>query len=148
LESIEAILTYVADKAAETVAKDECPFSEVAVLYAKKMPPDATTMPLPEMIAQSLAHKGIFSNWVSKDYHQKSIYDITTNSVAISTLYSAKGLDFACVFLVGLDTFDEVQMTRDQIKRLTYVGITRARYQLYIPYISKTPVIEKLIAAL
>jgi hypothetical protein len=48
LESIEAICAYVADKAAETVVKDECPFSEVAVLYAKKAPADAASMPLPE----------------------------------------------------------------------------------------------------
>jgi superfamily I DNA/RNA helicase len=146
LESIEAICAYVADKAAETVAKDECPFSELAVLYAKKAPADAASMPLPEMIEQSLSHKGIFSNWVSKDCHQKSIYDITTNSVAISTIYSAKGLDFACVFLIGLDTFDEAKMTLNQIERLTYVGITRARYQLFIPYIEETQVIRKLAA--
>jgi len=148
LENIEAICAYVANKAAETVAKDECPFSEVAVLYAKKTPPGEGELPVPEMIAQSLAQKGIFSNWVSENYRQKASYDITTNSVAISTIYSAKGLDFACVFLIGLDTFDEVQMTRDQINRLTYVGMTRARYQLFIPYIHKTPVIEKLLAAI
>jgi superfamily I DNA and RNA helicase len=146
LESIEAICGYVADKVTETVAKDECPFSEVAVLYAKKKPQGESILPVPEMIKQSLAQKGIFSNWVSKDYQQKSTYDITTNSVAISTIYSAKGLDFACVFLIGLDTFDEAKMSQDQIERLTYVGITRARYQLFIPYIKETQVIRKLSA--
>lgn len=146
LESVEAICAYVADKVAETVAKDECPYSEVAVLYAKKTPQGDSTLPVPEMIEQYLAQKGIFSNWVSKDYNQKSTYDISTNSVAISTIYSAKGLDFACVFLIGLDTIDEAKMTRDQIKRLTYVGITRARYQLFVPYVEETQVIRKLAA--
>jgi hypothetical protein len=31
---------------------------------------------------------------------------------------------------------------------LTYVAIAQARYQLFIPYIHKTPVIEKLLAAI
>ena len=147
-KDFEAICQYVADKAAETVEKDECPFSEVAVLYVKKTPPDDTSQTVPEIIEQALAAKGIFSNWIARDYQNKRSYDITTNSVAINTIHSAKGFDYACVFLIGLDSIDEAKATADQIQRLTYVGMTRARYQLYIPYIDKTPVIEKLLAAI
>jgi hypothetical protein len=60
---------------------------------------------------------------------------------------TAKGFDYACVFLIGLDSVDETHTTSQQIERLAYVGLTRARYQLYIPYINKTAVIEKLLAA-
>ena len=93
------------------------------------------------MIEQALAAKGIFSNWIARDYQNKRTYDITTNSVAINTIHSAKGFDYACVFLIGLDSVDETKATAEQIERLAYVGMTRARYQLYIPYINKTPVI-------
>jgi superfamily I DNA/RNA helicase len=67
------------------------------------------------------------------------------DSVAISTIHSAKGLDYAHLFLLGLDTFDEERLAAEHIERLTYVGVTRARYQLFIPYIRKTPLIEKLL---
>jgi ATP-dependent exoDNAse (exonuclease V) beta subunit len=50
--------------------------------------------------------------------------------------------------LIGLDSVDETKATTKQIERLAYVGMTRARYQLYIPYIQKTPVIEKLLGAI
>ena len=51
------------------------------------------------------------------------------------------------MFLIGLDSVDEAKATAEQIERLTYVGMTRARYQLYIPYINKTAIIEKLLDA-
>ena len=146
-KDFDAICQYIADKTAETVKKDECPFSEVAVLYVKKTPPDGTSKTVPELIEHALAAKGIFSNWVARDYQNKRSYDITTNSVAINTIHSAKGFDYACVFLIGLDSVDETKATADQIERLAYVGLTRARYQLFVPYINKTPLIEKLLAA-
>ncbi len=148
LKYFDAICQYIADKTAETVKKDECPFSEIAVLYAKKTPPDGTSQTVPELIEKALAAKGLFSNWISKNYQNKRTYDITTDSVAINTIHSAKGFDYACVFLIGLDSLDEAKATTEQIERLAYVGMTRARYQLYIPYINKTPVIEKLLAAI
>ena len=148
LKDFETICHYIADKTTQIVAEDECPFSEVAVLYVKKTSPDGTSQTVPEMIEQALAAKGIFSNWIARDYQNKRTYDITTNSVAINTIHSAKGFDYACVFLVGLDSLDHSEATAEQNKRLAYVGLTRARYQLYIPYISKTPVIEKILAAI
>ena len=148
LKNFEAICQLVADKTTEMVEKDECPFSEVAVLYVKKTPPEGTSHTVPELIEQALAAKGIFSNWVSRDYQNKRAYDITTNSVAINTIHSAKGFDYACVFLIGLDSVDEIRAAAEQIERLTYVGMTRARYQLYIPYIKKTAIIEKLLATI
>jgi superfamily I DNA/RNA helicase len=65
--------------------------------------------------------------------------------VTISTIYSAKGLDYTCVFLVGLDLLTEEKMAAEHIRNLTYVGLTRARYDLYVPYITKTKLIEQLL---
>jgi ATP-dependent exoDNAse (exonuclease V) beta subunit len=148
LKDFDVICQYIADKTVEMVKTDECPFSEIAVLYVKKTPPDGTSQTVPELIEKALAVKGIFSNWVARDYQNKCTYDITTNSVAINTIHSAKGFDYACVFLIGLDSVDETKATAEQIERLAYVGMTRARYQLHIPYINKTAVIEKLLAVI
>jgi hypothetical protein len=139
LKDFESICQFIVKKTAETIEKDECPFSEVAVLYVKKNLPDEASKTIPELIEQAFAEKGIFSSWVARDYQSKRSYDITTNSVAINTIHSAKGFDYACVFLIGLDSVDQAKTTAEQIDRLAYVGITRARYQLYIPYIEKNP---------
>jgi DNA helicase-2/ATP-dependent DNA helicase PcrA len=57
------------------------------------------------------------------------------------TLHSAKGLEFNLVFLVGMEEglFPSAQSVDDMARleeerRLCYVGITRARQQLYMTY--------------
>lgn len=53
--------------------------------------------------------------------------------------------DFACAFLVGVDLLEPDQRwSAEQIHSLVYVGITRARYQLIIPFHRETTLIEKL----
>jgi superfamily I DNA/RNA helicase len=104
--------------------------------------------PLPRMIEKALDARGILNTWVSEDYHSKKTYDITTNSVTISTIHSVKGLDYSTVILLGLDYLKPRGWSEDQLERLAYVAITRARYQLFIPYIEKSNLIQKLITAL
>jgi hypothetical protein len=139
------ITEYTADKITEIVETDSCPYSEIAVLYAMKYPGDSLRAPLPEMIEKALDSKGILNNWVSEDYRSKKTYDITTNSVTISTIHSVKGLDYSTVFLLALDFLEPRDWSEDQLDRLTYVAITRARYQLFIPYINQSALIKKLL---
>jgi DNA helicase-2/ATP-dependent DNA helicase PcrA len=63
------------------------------------------------------------------------------NGVALMTLHAAKGLEFAVVFIVGLEegTFPhERSMSSpeelEEERRLCYVGITRAKERLYLTY--------------
>ncbi|MEX1329746.1 MAG: 3'-5' exonuclease [Desulfobacterales bacterium] len=70
-------------------------------------------------------------------------YDITTNSVVISTIQSVKGLDYSVVFLLGLDFLEPKHWSEEQIEKLIYVAITRARYQLFIPYVVENQFISK-----
>ncbi|QQS18582.1 UvrD-helicase domain-containing protein [Candidatus Saccharibacteria bacterium] len=65
------------------------------------------------------------------------------NAVTLMTLHSAKGLEFPVVFMVGLEEsilphsralYDQSEMEEE--RRLCYVGMTRAREDLYMLYAS------------
>jgi DNA helicase-2/ATP-dependent DNA helicase PcrA len=63
------------------------------------------------------------------------------DSVTLLTLHSAKGLEYPVVFLAGMEdgllphsrSFDEREAMEEE-RRLLYVGITRAKDQLYMTY--------------
>jgi len=143
LKNLDEVVAFTADKIGKVVKAEGCPYSEIAIIYTLKRP-DPTRESLPALLENTLASKGILSRWASENYRSKQTYDITTNSVTISTIHSVKGFDFSCVFLIGLDYLEPKGWTEEQINNLVYVGMTRARYQLYIPYIKKNRLIERL----
>ena len=69
------------------------------------------------------------------------IYD--QGSVTLMTLHAAKGLEFDVVFMVGMEEslfphsralYDQADMEEE--RRLCYVGMTRAKRELYLTYAS------------
>ncbi len=81
--------------------------------------------------------------------HVSLVMDTDSNSdldaVSLMTLHSAKGLEFDCVFLPGWEeglfphqrSLDEGGRSGlEEERRLAYVGITRARQQCYISFVS------------
>jgi superfamily I DNA/RNA helicase len=70
---------------------------------------------------------------------------LTDPSVKVSTLHSAKGLEFRVVFICGLEALNDegaeshTEMVETEERRLLYVGMTRARERLYISYHGQIP---------
>ncbi|HYH74479.1 MAG TPA: UvrD-helicase domain-containing protein [Candidatus Saccharimonadales bacterium] len=69
--------------------------------------------------------------------------DFEGNAVTLMTLHASKGLEFPVVFMVGMEEtvfpssrslYDPAQMEEE--RRLCYVGMTRAREELYMIYAS------------
>ncbi len=69
--------------------------------------------------------------------------DQNDNVVTLMTLHAAKGLEFPVIFMVGLEEtilphsralYDQNEMEEE--RRLMYVGMTRAREELYLLYAS------------
>lgn len=147
---VDGIALFVAEKIKKIHIEDGYPFSDIAIIYTiRASDGNAAGTLLPKFFQTALESKGIMSNWISEDYRSKKSYDITTNSVTISTIHSAKGLDYACIFLVGLDLLKPGDhWSEEQINSLTYVGLTRARHQMFIPYVKETHLITKLRSSL
>lgn len=68
-------------------------------------------------------------------------YDSDADSVTLMTIHSAKGLEFPYVFIVGVEEgIFPGEMSKysqediEEERRLAYVGITRAKKELYISY--------------
>lgn len=95
-------------------------------------------------VAQSYADQGmdVFLEEVAlvSDVDQA---DFEGNAVTLMTMHASKGLEFPVVFMVGMEEtvfpssrslYDAAQMEEE--RRLCYVGMTRAREELYMIYAS------------
>ena len=83
---------------------------------------------------------------VEQEYQPKitRVQKGNTNSVTLMTLHAAKGLEFAVVFMVGMEEglfpHSRALMEREELeeeRRLCYVGITRAKERLYFTYANR-----------
>ena len=69
--------------------------------------------------------------------------DFSGDVATLMTLHSAKGLEFPVVFMIGMEEtilphsqslYDQAEMEEE--RRLCYVGMTRAKEELYLSYVS------------
>jgi DNA helicase-2/ATP-dependent DNA helicase PcrA len=69
--------------------------------------------------------------------------NLTGDTVTLMTLHAAKGLEFPVVFIVGMEEsifphsrsfYDQSEMEEE--RRLCYVGMTRARQELYLSFVT------------
>ncbi|HEY3377107.1 MAG TPA: UvrD-helicase domain-containing protein [Armatimonadota bacterium] len=64
------------------------------------------------------------------------VYDPRAARVALMTVHAAKGLEWEVVFMIGCEegSFPHPASPEDEERRLCYVGMTRARTQLFLSY--------------
>ena len=54
-------------------------------------------------------------------------------------------MDWSVVFAVGLDAMEPGnRWSKEQLKNLAYVAITRARYELVVPYVTENGLVRRL----
>jgi len=145
LEEIEAFLTNDMKRCLEGEGYKR---SEIAVIYDDKVYGPSMfaydNRALPMRILNKLETSGIPAVWVSQDVRSKEMYDITTDRVSLISIHSSKGLDFELVYLVGIDHIRPTQATKEALIPLVYVGMTRAKYRLVIPYVEETEIIKRM----
>ncbi|MDR0466827.1 MAG: NERD domain-containing protein [Deltaproteobacteria bacterium] len=117
------------------------PYSEMMILYVSRRYA-GLDRELPLFLQDALEERGILASWPARDAQSKAGWDITTDSVTISTIHSMKGMDAEAVFVIGLDALNPKQAPNPHV--LAYVACTRARRFLDILYAQETPLIAAM----
>jgi len=80
-------------------------------------------------------------------------FDNNADSVVLMTVHSAKGLEFPIVFMVGMENgiFPGIQSLdnpkeMEESRRLCYVGITRAKENIYMTFADTRRVFGKMVS--
>lgn len=127
------------EKVKNWVRADASPKS-VAVLYASSHGPAVT-----EGVFNALRSEGIPVFWATnpKDKAARTRLAAATEPVVLSTIHSAKGLEFPRVALCEISREDEdVESSR----KLAYVGMTRATHELFVTTDAGNPLVNDLSA--
>ena len=117
------------------------PYSEMMILYTSRLY-KGLDGELPLFLRDELEGNGIMAALPAQNAQSKAGWDITTDSVTISTIHSMKGMDAEAVFVLGLDTLKTSHARTPNA--LAYVACTRARRFLDILYVHDAPLIEAM----
>ena len=97
-----------------------------------------------QAIRAQLAVTEIPNFWMSENSHTKRKYDQFREEVTISTIFSAKGLEFEVVYIVGLELYPWSKRNKRENASLLYVAMTRAKSELQMFSTVSTPYVEKI----
>ena len=143
LPAVRDLAAALADRAGEGAVVGQLAASAAGLMVA--LPDAATTIERAVDLLEPLARRcgddlAGFLEELSLGSQQDS-WDPRARCVSLLTLHASKGLEFAVVFLVGLDDgllplrFGPRALEADALdeeRRLLYVGMTRARQRLYL----------------
>lgn len=119
-------ISYILDQVQDLLDEMECTLADIAVLYTDRRWADRFL----DAFRQEFGPDKLF--WISENTHSKDRLDITSRMLKLSTIESAKGLEFRVVFLVGLDDLPRPTRDIETERKLAYVGLTRAQDLLFL----------------
>ncbi len=104
----------------------------VLILYRHK---NVRGFQLVDYLMARLRQENIPHDWIAEDAYAKRTFEWEAESIKISTVHSAKGMDSPVVIILGAETFDPDFPGNDyDEKKLMYVALTRAREFLVVLY--------------
>jgi superfamily I DNA/RNA helicase len=106
----------------------------ILIIYRHKNIPE-TYYPVVEKLTARLNRRKIPNEWISQDTEAKRTFNWDAETVKISTVQSAKGMDSPIVIILGAETYrsDFTNNEYDET-RMMYVALTRAREFLVVLY--------------
>jgi superfamily I DNA/RNA helicase len=103
-------------------------FRNVLILYRSR---NLNKYPLVDRLTERLQKEKIQYDWITEN---KSSFDWQADTVKISTVHSAKGMDCPVVIILGAESFNAGAEGEEDDLKLLYVAMTRAREILMIMY--------------
>ena len=97
-----------------------------------------------ERYFEYLSRRKIPAYWLVKDAESKKNYDAGVDKVLLSTVHSAKGLEFEKVYFMNLESFPLDYLNERENASMVYVAMTRAKKQLTIVSGSRTPTFARI----
>jgi hypothetical protein len=85
-----------------------------------------------------LASQKIPNFWLSENNDTKMSYDQFKQDVTISTVFSAKGLEFEVAYLVGVELYPWFKRNTRENASMLYVAMTRAKSELCVCSLEET----------
>ncbi len=120
---------FILDHVDRHVGSGECSWSDIGVLYATQFY-DNFANHFRRAFAERFGVDKLY--WVAESRNSKAALDISSESVKLSTIESAKGIEFRVVFIVGMEMLPRKDRDEASERRLAYVGLTRAQDALYV----------------
>jgi len=95
-------------------------------------------------IADELGEDATIKTFANElEERQRSQHEPTRESITLSTIHAAKGLEYKAVFIIGAVegympiSYAKTELQISEEQRLFYVGVTRAKDQLFITWANK-----------
>lgn len=133
--TFEDMADYISNEIAECLDHDDVNWNDIGIIYA------ASCHSLIQVILSRFPFDPKHIFWATRDRNSKLNLDIAEQSVKIISMESCKGLEFRCVFVLGLEDMETGLWRKDDqtdLKSLAYVAMTRAQDKLYIVFRKKT----------
>lgn len=130
--NFEEEIGFVCKSMAKLHQQHQVPYSEMIILYRIKK--DQST-PYVDILKSVLEKHGLPYFWISENNVTKRKFIKKEDSIKISTIESAKGLDFRAVFVIHIENMPFKLVEDDEREAaLLYIAMTRAVEWLFLSY--------------
>ncbi|XOK62067.1 3'-5' exonuclease [Paenibacillus elgii] len=108
------------------------PFEDIAILYRVK---NSHRISYIDEIKHSLNEHELPFTWITENAESKRNFIRNERTIKISTIDSAKGLDFRAVFIINIENMPfSLEKVEEREVSLFYIGMTRALEWLFLSY--------------
>jgi predicted acetyltransferase len=130
LQSMTDEVKLVAQLIERIHVEKKIPYSEFAILYRVKKDWRGDYA---ELAIKAMKWKKIPYYWITENQAAKKKFNRNDQTVKISTIDSAKGLDFKVVFIINVDNMPfKLEESKEREISLLYIAMTRASEILYL----------------
>jgi superfamily I DNA/RNA helicase len=130
--SISEEMDYVVQQIEKLHEESKIPYADMVILYRVQNSHHTSYI---EAIKAKLGKHKLPYYWITENAQTKRNFDRSEDTIKISTIDSAKGLDFRAVFIVSIENMPfPLEEVEEREVSLFYIGMTRALEWLYLTY--------------